>query len=233
MCIYRNAARDNVYNNENSFDTIFTWSIWTPEDCPDWVWHDGVYVAICLHRGGDARANYGTASLYRVDDSLGDSNFLDWVLGWHVEDCDTDITIDSLENLDDETALKIIENRSTNERLSERCSPGYASLPESELYEDCDTDNCYWLNGSALLLTEDGKWMLATPYHYSDAEISTPDNGYGWCCDAAIKTESFIENTIGEDILPGLLREDEDTPEWDNDDFIAELCKRDLEALNA
>ena len=80
---YKRTSVDNVYNNENDFSSVFQWQVFYPDDASDWFHADNVYVAIEVHNGGDVRGNYGRVRLYKVD-SLADSGFLDWVLGWHV-----------------------------------------------------------------------------------------------------------------------------------------------------
>jgi hypothetical protein len=87
-------SRDNVYNHENDFSDIFTYTIYTVGDNGDYLYHDDAYVAVCLHRGGDARGNYGNVKLYRLRGSVADSGFLDWMLGWYVEDAVTGENLD-------------------------------------------------------------------------------------------------------------------------------------------
>jgi hypothetical protein len=53
----------------------------------DWLECDGLVVACNLHRGGDVRGNYGDIRLFEVD-SIGDTPFFDWNVGWFVEDED-------------------------------------------------------------------------------------------------------------------------------------------------
>lgn len=81
------AARDNVYNSENQFSQQFTYTIYTPLDSADWAFGECV-VAVCLHRGGDVRGNYGKVALYECDD-LAEAGFFDWVVGWHMVDEDS------------------------------------------------------------------------------------------------------------------------------------------------
>ena len=111
---YRLVHRDNVYNSENDFNQVFTFSIYTPADSDDggeWYYNDDVYVAVTLHRGGDVRGNYGHPRLHKPSQSLADSGFLDWVLGWHVVDAKTEEPIAS----------------------ADRYQVGYAANPTSEL----------------------------------------------------------------------------------------------------
>ena len=241
MLNYENQARDNTYNNENDFSADFTWTVWTDENdgSGDWVWNrETVYVAICRHLGGDVRGNYGPVSLHRLDDCVGDSGFLDWVLGWNVERVENvgncQLVPDDLDDWDDEWATLVSLLGVEDERLTERCSPGYASLPSSELWHETQADNCYWFNGKAILKLSDGSgWLVATPYHYSDSEVVTPENGCGYLCDASIDTDSFIENVLGENILDDLGERSEkllawiESLDWDHDEIIGKLCKAD------
>lgn len=96
---------DNTYNNENNFESNFQWQVFYPADSSDWCWSDNVYVAIEIHQGGDVRGNYGRIQLFKLD-SLGDSGFLDWCLGWSVRHSD-----------------------GTQPEYEEQCSPGYHSNP--------------------------------------------------------------------------------------------------------
>ena len=83
---YKLEFRDNVYNSENDFNQVFTFSVYIPADSEDWIYEDGAYVALCLHKGGDTRGNYTFASLYKPREALGESGFTDFVLGWSVTD---------------------------------------------------------------------------------------------------------------------------------------------------
>ena len=85
------ACRDNVYNAENDFGQVFTFTVYsTPNDQDEWYYgNDAVYIAVCLHLGGDVRGNYGDVSVYRCDDSDKLTAFLDWTIGWHVTEGET------------------------------------------------------------------------------------------------------------------------------------------------
>jgi hypothetical protein len=77
--------RDNCYNHENDFSSVFTFTIYVPnEESGDWIYANNTYVALCVHIGGDVRGNYGNCRLFKTD-SLGDSSFLDWMIGWSIE----------------------------------------------------------------------------------------------------------------------------------------------------
>lgn len=232
------AARDNVYNNENDFDTVFTWSVWTTEADrdSDWIWNkDTAYLAICRHKGGDVRGNYGVAEVYPMDgtgyNSIGECGFLDWTIGWHVWRIPRDTTLTS-EELTDELAKEIIShcNGDTfeDERLTERCSPGYSSHPTSELYSECGTENCYWYNGYAILGEEGATdWIVAQPYSPNyNSDVNTPDNGTGWTCDAELDFDSWLAYVVNdEDDIADKIADSTDREfkiEWDNDDAIGE-----------
>ena len=92
------SGADNTYNHENNFAEQILFSLWVPQsmiddhwssnggvDSADWLTCDGLVVACNLHRGGDVRGNYGDIRLFEVD-SIGDSAFFDWCVGWRVED---------------------------------------------------------------------------------------------------------------------------------------------------
>lgn len=237
--MFNNEARDNTYNSENDFSSQINFSIWCDEDDHngDWCWPRGrAFIALCIHGGGDVRGNYGRTML--LDWEGADSGFLDWVLGWEVRTCPHLQEAGSteyldIEQIDDDTAKWIVEGSTRDERLSEEASPGYHSLPSSVLYDEAGTEDCYWFEGSAIIKKEDGSgWLVATPYHYSGCEITTPESGKkGWVCDASIDTESFIKETLGEE-----LEGDEDDSEWltslweaamdgwDHEDAIGTLC---------
>lgn len=186
-------ARDNTYNSDQDLSSQINFTVYGPEGC-DWCWADDIYVALCVHRGGDVRGNYGRCRIYRVD-SLADTGFFDWTLGWHVEAA-------PLSGVDqDDLDQKHLAGLpwAVDERLSERCSPGYASMPSSELYsETTNSDSCYWLDGSAYLTDGETVWK-ATPYHYH-AELDLPKDGSGWLFDASIDTESLLKEALGEEL---------------------------------
>lgn len=87
---YRMTEVFNVYNGENDFSDVFQYVVYYPADADDWVYADEVYVAIEPHLGGDVRGNYGNTRLYGPVNSLVDSNFLDWCVGWSLFDIDSD-----------------------------------------------------------------------------------------------------------------------------------------------
>ncbi len=236
MLRFNHVARDNTYNNENDFSNEFTWSIWTREDdTSDWCWNsEEAYVAICRHRGGDVRGNYGPVTVHRVFDCIAESGFLDWVLGWHVSRFSGDARID-LEHFSEANAKWVVDHATEDERLTERCSPGYASLPSSELWDEVQDDRCYWHEGVAIMALADGSgYLAAKPYHDSGTDIAPHENGLGWLCDAEIDTNQWIAETLGDDILDDLAKWGGPTierwiaeTEWDHDDSVGKLCGAD------
>lgn len=233
------AGRDNTYNNENDLSSQINWTIWTDEDSnDDWCYPRGrAFIALCIHQGGDVRGNYGACQVFEWEGA--DSGFLDYQLGWVVERCfdDEETTPHDIEDFDDEWATLIEALAKSDERLTERCSVGYSQCPSSELWNEVNSDRCYWFNGKAFLTDGDGEWLIATPYSYhGDVDIDL--SGYkddknkgrlGYVCDASIDTESFIKSTLGEPIdgdayphLETLI--DEVTSGWDHSEAVGRLC---------
>lgn len=112
-------VRDNVYNNEQDFDNVFTWTVYAPTTSGDWVYAPYAYVAICRHVGGDPRGAYHCADVYRVDDALAENGFCDWVVGWYVVDAETNSPIERAEDY----------------------AVGYAQHPTSELEQALDNED--------------------------------------------------------------------------------------------
>ncbi len=194
-------ARDNSYNSENDLSAEINFTIYgADEDC-DWCWANDIYVALCVHRGGDVRGNYGATQIYKVD-SLADTGFLDWTLGWNVEVLNTYHTEPGKPNF---TRWDI------DERKTEEASPGYRSLPSSYVSDLIGTDSVEWLDGKAYATDENGQQYRFTPYHYY-AELDLPKDGSGWLCDASIDTESFLTKTLGEE----LETPDDVSESWDH-----------------
>ena len=139
------ATRENVYNGENDFNQVFTFSIYsTIDDKDEWYYGNvAVYIAVCLHLGGDVRGNYGNVKVYRCDDTDKLTYFLDWVIGWHVmyaNDCE------------------YIEG--------DRFEIGYAHNPTSELESVLDGDyneKGEWIEG-AFHAKIDGEKVICYPY---------------------------------------------------------------------
>jgi hypothetical protein len=150
---YVNASRDNVYNHEQDFTRVFTYTIYTPPDTADWLFADDTYIAVCVHRGGDTRGNYDAPRLYRVD-APADTGFFDWVVGWTVQYTDHRAT-DGTAELD-----------------SDRFSVGYTSHPTSEL-DRAYGDRGQWTRGSFHFQNDDGTptGISATPYAYMDTSV--------------------------------------------------------------
>ena len=139
------AMRDNVYNGENDFNQVFTFSVYsTIEDKDEWYFgKDAVYIAVCLHLGGDVRGNYGNVQVFRCDDSDKALYFLDWMIGWHV------IRASDGEPIEQNDRFQI----------------GYAQNPISELESaldgDCD-ENGEWIDG-AFHAKIDGEAVICYP----------------------------------------------------------------------
>ena len=121
---YRHITRDNTYNSENNLSSNFVFSIYAPEDCIDWCWADDVFVVVETHLGGDVRGNYGAFQVFRVD-SVGDSGFLDWTLGWAAEPINAD-SVDYLAKLEDQEL----------QRANDEMCVGWSSCPSSHLIND-------------------------------------------------------------------------------------------------
>ena len=233
---FENMARDNTYNSENEFSSEFTWTVWMPREDKygDWLWsRNAAYIAVCRHRGGDVRGNYGAVSLHRVDDCIGDSGFLDWVLGWYVRRFEGFYGREP-GFLNPNIARWIVEEAVEDEKLTELCSPGYANLPSSQLWDVCG-DQCEWFKGSAILKCEDGSgWIVATPYMYIDGStediVETPEDGSGWLCDAMIDTDRWIDEVLGPCVLEQCYGYSDridsmiDNLEWDSDEEIAKVA---------
>ncbi len=99
---YVQRVRDNTYNSENDFSADFVFSVFAPEDAPDWFFARDVFVVVEKHLGGDVRGNYGPLAVYRVD-CLAETGFLDWVCGWHASPlpADADAEWPALQTLND------------------------------------------------------------------------------------------------------------------------------------
>lgn len=125
------ATRENVYNGENNFNQVFTFSVFsTIDDRDEWYYgNDAVYIAVCLHLGGDVRGNYGNVQVYRCNDTDKLTYFLDWVIGWHV------VRASDGEFIDDYDRFRI----------------GYASNPTCELDDALDGEHGEkgeWIDGA-------------------------------------------------------------------------------------
>lgn len=119
---------ENVCNHENDFSSVFTYSVYINEhDDGDWLYSD-VYIAVCVHRGGDWRGNYDSVRLFKVSDPA-DLGFFDWTLSWTI-------------NGDIEA--------------SERYERGYSSAPTYEVEKDYGNDG-EWENGRFYFHDSDSK----------------------------------------------------------------------------
>ena len=119
---YKRTSVDNVYNYEQDFSSVFQFQIFYPDDGRDrdHFYSDDTYVAVEVHKGGDVRGNYGRVRLYKVD-SLADTGFYDWVVGWRIEYSDG-------ENADDHGRFDV----------------GYSSHPTSELSRYLKCGKLHW-----------------------------------------------------------------------------------------
>lgn len=136
-------AVDNVFNYEQDFSDVFQFQAFRPADDTDWFYADDVYIAVEVHHGGDPRGNYGRVRLYRVD-SLADTGFLDWVLGWVVTYSD-----------------------GTEVPLNGRFSIGYASHPLYELLDHLKDGKLVWSEKRQCFVgvyTIDGRYVECRPY---------------------------------------------------------------------
>jgi hypothetical protein len=154
---YALAVTENVYNCENDFSNVFQFSVFTPVDADsggDWYYCDDVYIAVEVHIGGDVRGNYGPVRLYEAE-NLADKGFLDWMIGWDVEDTEGERI----------------------ERMSEECSPGYSSNPGCRLAEIMGTETVENVEGTDTFRIvkefedDDGftfeTTFIVTPYSYA------------------------------------------------------------------
>lgn len=207
-------ARDNVYNNENDFDSAFTWTVYG-NDSGDWLWDsEEQYIGVCVHRGGDVRGNYGMPRFFRVGDCIADTGFIDWTVSWYCE------------SGPDEGMI---------EKINEECSIGYTSHPTSHLCDLLGTEDCEWKGVTATVTTEDGGEYVLSPTYYgggvTDEVIGYPlMDGGGWLHDAVIDTEAWLEAVL----CAGDAEEITDTvqelmdlvhgnqADWDNSEGVAE-----------
>ena len=143
--LYRAGGRDNTYNHEQDLSAVFTYTAYVPKSASaDWLYADGVYIAVCVQGGGDVRGNYGGPRLLSIDDPA-DSGFFDWVVSWYLEKDGTGI--------DDE-----------------RVERGYSSHPTSELEKHYGSAGV-WKDGAFVFQTADGEptGLIATPQASVDA----------------------------------------------------------------
>lgn len=148
---YYEADRNNVYNNENDFDSFFVYTIFAPVGERDWIWTEDCFVTVEIGGPGDPRyVAYSPALVYRVPGTLGDSGFFSWNIGWNA----SPISSKSFEtSLDD---------------LNERLSPGYSSYPTSELRGLAQSDPIWSEKRQGFLarLRNFKVPVLLSPYHY-------------------------------------------------------------------
>ena len=208
-------ARDNVYNNENDFNTVFTWTVYG-NDGGDWLWDtDEQYIGICLHLGGDVRGNYGSPQFYRVGDSIAETGFIDWTVFWYCESGPDKEMVD---------------------KINEECGYGYTSNPGHHLYELLGTEDCEWVGGAAHVETEDGTYVVHPTYYggdVGDEVLDLPSDGSGWLCDASIDTEAWLEAVLeagdAEKITETVCTFADvlgiQHPEWDNSEGVDQILR--------
>jgi len=171
-------ARDNTYNSENDFENDFQFSI-IGAPGGDWCWQDGIYVAIVKHEGGDPRGNYGRYRLYGPIDSIADSYFLDFSLGWYVEEMPTASPLVDFHTITEGILDPDSFEWEQSEEMTERASIGYSSSPISELCRMISAEDSggnhgedgEWVNGHFYFEPrEDGSGPLfrACPGHYAE-----------------------------------------------------------------
>lgn len=101
---YQQVTRDNSYNQPNDLDSFMVWTVYADTSAPDWLWRRDVFVVVEVGAGGDPRyCSYSPARIYRLDDNtIGDSGFLDWSLGWWAEPISSEkYDEEKLDNLND------------------------------------------------------------------------------------------------------------------------------------
>lgn len=105
---YEVVASGNTYNGESDLSDIMQWSIMAPEGNKE-LYADGVLL-VQVHRGGDARANYGKVRAYKWSEFT--MFFLEGCVGWDMED---------------------LEGNRIDNQLSRRFETGYTANPTYEL----------------------------------------------------------------------------------------------------
>lgn len=208
---YTRVARDNVYNSENDFGSAFTFSVYTNGDESDWLWNrNPVGVGICTHRGGDVRGNYSMPRFFVVDDSIGETGFLYWVLSWYCESGPDSGTV---------------------ARINDECGSGYASSPTAHLSDILDTSDCDWKDGKAHVETDDGVYVVAPFCYFGDATGEVLDIPSSGDClhDVCIETDAWIEavlksggREVTEEVYALVSDEHGQDPEWDDSEGVAE-----------
>jgi hypothetical protein len=115
---YEQSARDNTYNQENDLSDFLVYTVYAPVKCSDWVWQRGVFIAIEIGSGGDPRyCAYSSAKIYYIeDDTLADTSFFEFTLGWWAEPINRDRY-----------------NEAQLDRFNDRITVGYSSSPYCEL----------------------------------------------------------------------------------------------------
>lgn len=114
---YRQAWRENTYNQENDLDNFAVVTVYVDTECQDWCWRRDCFVAIEIGSGGDPRYSaYSQARIYRLDDDcIGDTSFLDWRIGYW------------LQPISDQYDASVLDS------INDRLSVGYSSYPYGDL----------------------------------------------------------------------------------------------------
>lgn len=144
---YTASKSDNTYNHENDFSSDFIFQYFVPEENNgDALYANGAYVAIQIHTGVDIRAGYTSVKLYKINDSLAESGFVDWLLSWNVDYANGD-------NADDKGEF----------------SAGYHSNPGYHLLEDSLKGRAVWSDKRDCflgVLKSNGRFVEIRPCYY-------------------------------------------------------------------
>ena len=119
---YAQVHRDNKCNNETDLDCHVVFTVYADTSCRDWCWRGDTFVVCEVSSAGDPRYGaYTLAGIYRVD-SIAETGFLDFMLGWWAE---------PISDRHDPAAL---------DRINDRIGIGYSSNPTCELRDLCVSD---------------------------------------------------------------------------------------------
>jgi hypothetical protein len=122
---YKECHRDNTYNNETDLSSFAVFTVYAPERCADWCYSGDTFIVVEVGAGGDPRySSYSAAQVYRVD-SIADSGFLDWTLGYW------------LQPISDAYDSSLLDS------INDRLSSGYSSYPYGELQDAVYADPVY------------------------------------------------------------------------------------------
>ena len=246
----KEVCRQNTYNEENSLDSDFQYTVWQAgEEYREWYYADhGVYISVCHHLGGDPRGNYGSYRVFRVDQGLDESDFMYLTVGYHVlevydardwYDAHAGDASSMLEWLFEEGDGR--ELRSTYkdvpadwdgdlDYLNSEFTQGYSSNPAYHVSEEFGTDDCYWYGGHAYMV-DDGGWLYvlaAEGAYYCDGlmpdgtdDSSRDEMGYIW--EASIDSDKIVEDIgteITDDIESIMESNDLEHSGWDHGESL-------------